>query len=137
MHGTPDSIADGIVLFIKKIPQKQTVQKRNAVHAEEIEGNGNLRRQKSKHKAGKKHRTDIVAKAEQELRFFFTELSVLIHIGRNFSSHGKAAQKTNDDTVKAAVAKTEQGVQQGTEKPREIFRQVQADHHTRQYHKRK
>lgn len=94
-------------LLMQKKAKEYTIKKRNAVHTKES-GTYMTDADSRQRKAQKINRADVVAKGKQKISFRVSQLSPLIKLGGYIGAHGKAAQKADDNGIKARGAYTEQ-----------------------------
>ena len=90
---------------------------------------------KSEHEAGKIDGPDVVAECEHQRRFPARQPAVLQAFRRHTGAHGEAAEKANDEHVKAGIGQAEERPEQRSEQAGKAVGEIHADQDSGKNHK--
>lgn len=119
---------------VKCPAQKQAVEQREQIHACP-ERPGIWNGKKSEHEAGKIDGPDVVAECEHQRRFPARQPAVLQAFRRHTGAHGEAAEKADDEHVKAGIGQAEERPEQRSEQAGKAVGEIHADQDSGKNHK--
>ena len=130
-HGTPGT---GRIVPVKGPAQDEAVKQRKKIQTcPERPGAGDGK--KGEHEAGKIDGPDVVAECEHQGRFSMRQPAVLQTFRRHAGAHGEAAEKADNEHIKAGIGQAEERPEQWSEQACKAVGEVHADQNSGKDHK--